>query len=559
MTQDFALEVLKSGRNVFLTGSAGTGKTYVLNEYIQYLRERKVSVAITASTGIAATHMNGVTIHSWSGIGVKDQLSSKDLSNMKKKAHLTKRVNRASVLIIDEISMLHKRQFQMLDEALRYIRDSLEPFGGLQIVVCGDFFQLPPVEKKDVPSKERFCFMSPAWVQASFQVCYLTKQYRQSENELTKILGEIRQQNISETTIDLLQKKVVDANQDAVTVYPHLYTHNANVDHFNAEKLLELRGKIRSYTAQTSGNEVLVDQLKRNVNAHEVLDLKDGAEVMFVRNNPEIGVVNGTLGRVEGFTKEDGYPIVVTRNGNDVIAEPETWSIIDDKGKILAQMQQIPLRLAWAITVHKSQGMTLDAACMNLKSAFEVGQGYVALSRLRDLNGLTLMGINDMALSLDGLALKADRRFQELSTDSEMYSRTDLEKEAKAFIRKTDGLIDEKAIKKQKDKIKKKKKPTTEITKELFEEGLNIVEMAEVRGLVSSTITSHLMQLKRQYPTMDFSSVKPEQIHINAVKKAVEELGEKGDSKSEIYKFLDRKYSYEEINICLIFIDPTVK
>lgn len=554
MTQEFALEILKSGRNVFLTGSAGTGKTYVLNQYIQYLRERKVSVAITASTGIAATHMNGLTIHSWSGIGVKDSLSTSDLRNMKKKQFLEKRVNKAKVLIIDEISMLHKRQFRILDEAMRYLRDSLEPFGGLQIIASGDFFQLPPVEKREVPSRDTFCFMSDAWVQAQFQVCYLTKQFRQEENELRTILQEIRQQQVSEKSVNLLQRKIADAAGETVDVYPHLYTHNANVDRFNTEKLIEIRGNIRNFEAETKGNEALVAQLKRNVTAMENLQLKDGAEVMFIRNNPDTGVVNGTLGKVEGFTEEEGHPIVMTRDNEEIIAAPETWMIENEAGKPVAQMTQVPLRLAWAITVHKSQGMTLDSACMNLLNCFEPGQGYVALSRLRDLDGLTLLGINDKALELDPLAIKADRRFAELSLEGEQLTRTQLQGEAKIFLKKVDGLVDKKAISKQKDKLAKKKTPTAEITKGYFEKGMSVEEIAIQRGLAESTIFGHLLKLKKDHPDFDISHLKPSDMHLQPVEDAVKELGDAAHSKKAIYDHLKGKYSYDDISLCLLFI-----
>ena len=145
MQQEKALAILKSGKNAFLTGSAGTGKTYVLNQYIAYLKDRKVTVAVTASTGIAATHMNGMTIHSWAGIGVKEFITQGNLVSMKSKKYLTKNFDKVKVLIIDEISMLHKNQLNAIDVVLRYFKDSQLAFGGVQIVLCGDFFQLPPI------------------------------------------------------------------------------------------------------------------------------------------------------------------------------------------------------------------------------------------------------------------------------------------------------------------------------------------------------------------------------------------------------------------------------
>ena len=178
MQQEKALAILKSGKNAFLTGSAGTGKTYVLNQYIDYLKERKVKVAVTASTGIAATHMNGMTIHSWAGIGVKEFITQGNLTSMKSKKYLKDHLEKVKVLIIDEISMLHKNQINAVDVVLRYFKNNEEAFGGIQVVLCGDFFQLPPIGHQGETSKEKFAFMSEAWVKSNLAVCYLTEQYR---------------------------------------------------------------------------------------------------------------------------------------------------------------------------------------------------------------------------------------------------------------------------------------------------------------------------------------------------------------------------------------------
>ena len=162
MKQEKALNILKAGKNVFLTGSAGAGKTYTLNQYIQYLKERKVPVAVTASTGIAATHMNGVTIHTWAGIGIKDSLSKKDLDAMKDRKYLREHLENAKVLIIDEISMLHAKQLDMVNQVLKYFKENDEPFGGIQVIFSGDFFQLPPVGDSGESNREKFAFMAKA-------------------------------------------------------------------------------------------------------------------------------------------------------------------------------------------------------------------------------------------------------------------------------------------------------------------------------------------------------------------------------------------------------------
>ena len=178
----------------------------MLNQYISYLKERKVKVAVTASTGIAATHMNGMTIHSWAGIGVKEFITQGNLRSMSSKKYLKDHLEKAKVLIIDEISMLHKNQINAVDVVLRYFKKNEEPFGGIQIVVCGDFFQLPPIGSQGETSKDKFAFMSEAWVKANLAVCYLTEQYRQSDNDLNLILNEIRTGDISKKSYETLKK-----------------------------------------------------------------------------------------------------------------------------------------------------------------------------------------------------------------------------------------------------------------------------------------------------------------------------------------------------------------
>ncbi|MFT5602063.1 MAG: ATP-dependent exoDNAse (exonuclease V) alpha subunit [Flavobacteriales bacterium] len=433
MTQELALELLKSGKNIFLTGSAGTGKTYVLNQFIKHLKTSKVKVAVTASTGIAATHISGSTIHSWSGIGIKQLLSSKDLAGLKKKKYLTDQFKKAKVLIIDEISMLHREQLDSIHNVLSYCLGDTRAFGGLQVVLCGDFFQLPPIGKQGETSRDRFAFMSNSWLYAGFNICYLTEQYRQSNNKLTEILDEIRSGSVSAAAIAELNKASETTFDEKITP-TKLYTHNEDVDRINNEHLADIPGMSKIFNAKTKGEKALIDTLNRSVLTHDRMAIKIGAKVMFVKNNPEKGYINGTLGEVIDYS-DDNYPIVRTFDDLIIEATREEWSILDDNEKTLASYKQVPLRLAWAITVHKSQGMTLDAAELDLGRTFEMGQGYVALSRLKALENLKLLNFNARALEVDKLALKADQRFQELS--EELAKNTDLEElvaAQKAFI-----------------------------------------------------------------------------------------------------------------------------
>ncbi len=393
MKQETALKLLKAGENVFLTGSAGAGKTYTLNQYINYLKARKVPVAITASTGIAATHMNGMTIHTWAGIGIKDFLSDADLKNMKERKYLKEHLENAQVLIIDEISMLHAKQLNLVNQVLKYFKDSDDAFGGIQVIVAGDFFQLPPVGKNDERNRDKFCFMSDAWVEAKFRVCYLTEQHRQGDDYLNDILNAIRAQSIDHQHIQALEHT---RHQDIGDTFTRLYTHNMDVDNINFKHLNEIETESKQFDAVCDGNEKLIETLKSSVRAPEILNLKKHAKVMFVKNNFDMGYINGSLGEVIGFEEDDDHgilPKVKLTDGTVLLVEPETWSVDNDAGKTIASFQQIPLRLAWAITIHKSQGMTLEAAEINLSHTFEKGQGYVALSRFKIVKRFAFIGI----------------------------------------------------------------------------------------------------------------------------------------------------------------------
>lgn len=557
MQQHKALAILKSGKNTFLTGSAGTGKTYVLNQYISYLKERKITVAVTASTGIAATHMNGMTIHSWSGIGVKEHITRSDLVNMNSKKYLKTHLEKVSVLIIDEISMLHKNQLNAVDKVLRFFQDGLHSFGGVQVVLCGDFFQLPPIGSPGETSKEKFAFMSEAWVNANMNVCYLTEQYRQSDNDLNLILNEIRTGKISENSLSKLQETSKNSlNTD--TEPTKLYTHNYDVDRINNQHLSKLSGASKSFKAKTKGNQKLIETLKKSVLAGEELTFKIGAKVMFVKNDKERRYVNGSLGTVIGFN-EDGIPSVKLLDGRTVYAQKEDWSVLDDSGKTLANYNQIPLRLAWAITVHKCQGMTLDAAEIDLSKTFEMGQGYVALSRLKKLENLELKGINENALRVDGLAHKADVRFQELSQDADNeFNIEELELLSKTFLRDNKGLVDKKEITKHKNKLKEKsqgKQPTTEVTFMHLKQQVSLKKIAEIRGLTLGTISSHLIKIRKDHPKEDLSFYKPKNALFKKVK-AVYDKQPKGTpiSLNVLYSKLGGSVGYDDIKLVIAFI-----
>lgn len=415
MTQETALKLLKEGNNVFLTGAAGAGKTYVLNQFINHLKENSITPAITASTGIAATHINGMTIHSFAGIGIKDALSEKDIKAMLQKDQLRLRFLKTKVLIIDEISMLHAHRLDMVDRVLRIFRKVDRPFGGMQVVLCGDFFQLPPVTRGR--EEANFAYSSEVWEQMDLKICYLTEQYRQNEEDgILKILNAIRDNNIGEETHELLKSRYRQEIKGNVSP-TKLYTHNIDVDTINDNELEKITENVHEFTVLSRGSIELVELLKKSCLAPTTLKLKKGALVMFVKNNYEDGYVNGTLGKVVGF-EANGNPLVEIRNGEIIEAKAQSW-VIEDEGKVKAEVIQVPLRLAWAITIHKSQGMSLDATVVDLSKSFVPGMGYVALSRVRTLDGMNLVGFNQMALMVNQEVLKKDMEFRKESQSLE--------------------------------------------------------------------------------------------------------------------------------------------
>lgn len=393
------IDAVRARRNVCVTGAAGTGKSFLLN----LIKNHFPYIHVTASTGVAAVNVGGVTIHSWAGIG-KASLPAEEIAkfiNSGPGTKIRRQIKKAKLLAIDEISMISASVLNLLNNVFKLVRQKDLPFGGMQLVVLGDFFQLPPVEKE---GQVEFCFNSEAWLEGDFQVFELTEIFRQSDLRFIQLLNNIRYAALNDEDHQLLNSRECEIPRDLKPTI--LVTHNSQAERINSQMLNNIVEETVTFKMTSLGKENSIEFLKKNCLAPEELILKTGAQVMMLKNSlQKQGIINGSIGIVTGFTKNK-TPIVKFYNGEICSILPEEWNIEtfnEDTGEIevVASIKQIPLVLAWAITIHKSQGMTLDNIFCDLSSVFAEGQAYVALSRVKSLEGLFLKGFKPHLLKVN--------------------------------------------------------------------------------------------------------------------------------------------------------------
>lgn len=423
MKQKDAFEILKQGHNVLLTGFAGSGKSYLLEEFAFWARTNNKNVVMTATTGIAATNINGKTIHNYSNLGISEKLDLENTERLNSLANnmrepYKKSIINTDILVIDEISMLHDYQLDAVDKIIRVVRNNDSPFGGLQVILSGDFFQLPPIAKNN--GQTNFITQSDSYVNGNFKVCYLEEYWRQSKNDhLSSVLNAIRSNKLKEEHYILLKQQAGASLTKQNTT--KLCCTNKEADFENNQQLDQILTDSKSYHWIESGDAKELYELKKDCRNKivEKLELKIGAQVIFVKNNLRLGYFNGTTGKIINFDNNDN-PIIELNNGKILNGiQPDEFFREDEHGNRLATIKQIPLKLAWAITIHKSQGMTLDKATVDLTRAFTSGQGYVALSRVRSINDISIIGLdNKIALTVSQEALNIENELQEKSKQS---------------------------------------------------------------------------------------------------------------------------------------------
>ncbi len=420
MKQETALELLKNSKdNIFLTGAPGTGKSYLINKYVEWMLENGEEPVLTASTGIAALNIRGKTLHSWGGLRDDHPIDESDVDQIIQGYSYENYIS-TRTLIIDEISMVSASLLENINLIAKRIRGDHRFMGGIRVIVVGDFFQLPPV-------KGRFAFESEDWNEADFTVCYLHESKRQTEPEFTSILSNIRSGFLTEEQKTVIRSRIITDATGIPDPKIRLDTHNKKVDHYNQTRLERLPGFPKTYVMQEDGPYPdAIDKLKKNCLSPEKLILKVDTPVLFTRNDSELRWVNGTQGIVKEL-RENSVVVELPR-GEIVEVDPVSWEACKGYGankKIYGEISQLPLKLAWAITVHKSQGMTLDRAIIDVTHAFAAGQGYVAVSRVRTLDGLYFQGFLTKGFFMVSKKVVAkDKEFLRLGMSDEIKPHT---------------------------------------------------------------------------------------------------------------------------------------
>nr|XP_008534183.1 PREDICTED: ATP-dependent DNA helicase PIF1 [Equus przewalskii] len=394
--QAAVLRVVLKGQSIFFTGSAGTGKSYLLKRILGSLPP--IGTVATASTGVAACHIGGTTLHAFAGIG-SGQAPLAQCVALAQRPGVRQGWLNCQRLVIDEISMVEADLFDKLEAVARAVRQQNKPFGGIQLIICGDFLQLPPVTKGSQPPQ--FCFQAKSWRRCVPVTLELTEVWRQADQTFVSLLQAVRLGRCSdEVTRQLRATATHKVGRDGI-VATRLCTHQDDVALTNERRLQELPGEVHSFEAMDSDPEQ-ARTLDAQCPVSQLLQLKLGAQVMLVKNLAvSRGLVNGARGVVVGFEAEGrGLPQVRFLCGVTEVIRADRWTVQATGGRLLSR-QQLPLQLAWAISIHKSQGMSLDCVEISLARVFASGQAYVALSRARSLQGLRVLDFDPMAVRCD--------------------------------------------------------------------------------------------------------------------------------------------------------------
>lgn len=381
--QVYALEMCQSGENIFLTGGAGSGKSFVVRQFMAEKSDKQMP--ILASTGAAAVLLGGRTFHSFFGLGILEGGAAATLQRILKDTKTLKRIRQVEGVVIDEISMIPGEALMVAEMVAQQARESTLPWGGLQIIAVGDFGQLPPVTR--FGQKRDWCFLNDVWKKTDFQVCQLQLNQRIHNNEFLNVLADIRQGVVSSRVKDFLNEHTKPHNEDHPGT--RLFPRREQSEQYNQKKLAEINEEEVVIDSIYLGEQKYIDILGKSAPVPQQLKIKIGCQLLFLKNDPQRRWVNGT--RCKLVRIEPDYLLVRKEGGREVKVEKISFSLLDADGNVKASVIQFPLNLAYATTIHKSQGATLDELWCDLGALWEPGHAYVALSRLREPTGLHII------------------------------------------------------------------------------------------------------------------------------------------------------------------------
>lgn len=402
--QTLALELCESGENIFLTGGAGSGKSYVIREF---MKDKNIKeLPILASTGAAAVLLGGRTFHSFFGLGIMEGGSQATLARVQKDKKTLSRIKKVEGVVIDEISMISGEALAVAEMISQIARESQLPWGGLRIIAVGDFGQLPPITRSG--QKRDWCFLNPVWQRSGFQISQLTLNQRVHDNIFLRVLNQIRDGLITDEVKNFLQEHTQPHDEDHPGT--RLFPRRDQSDLYNQKKLNEINESEILVDSIYLGEEKHIEILSKSAPVPQQLKLKIGCRILFLKNDVQKRWVNGTRGQLVSY--EIDHLIIRKDSGREVKVEKMSFSILDADGNVKASVIQFPVILAYATTIHKSQGATLDELWCDLGALWEPGHAYVALSRLREASGLHIVRWSPRSIITDPHVLNFYKQIQ---------------------------------------------------------------------------------------------------------------------------------------------------
>lgn len=396
--------LLNSKNNLFITGAAGTGKSYVIKMFREIEKLNHKHIPIVASTGAASILVKGVTFNSYFGLGVMAGGIEATIKSALSNRSACERIVYTDTIIIDEISMISGETFKAADLLCQKIRQNKKFFGGIRVIAVGDFFQLGPYSEEE---KQDWVFKSKSWNQGKIKKIELTQVMRTKDVNFLKILAKVRFGKVDKEVTNFLNKKIIKTPLDKF-VGSRIFSRNHEVDSYNLKKLSEIKENPSIFETAYAGEENFIRRIKENLVIPEKVILKRGALVMLRVNNFQEGYINGTLGIITGIT-----PDVLTikkLSGESIHVKKHVFEYLSGSGEVLARARNFPLTLAWAITIHKSQGASIEKALISLDRLWLHGQAYTALSRLSSSEGLFLVKWQKDSFIIDKEVLKYNKK-----------------------------------------------------------------------------------------------------------------------------------------------------